>query len=185
MDIPSPNHKPKLTIRRAGEADLPDIVRIERASFPTPWSEWALRAEITDTRRHLYLVVTQGSTAISYVGGQWFLDTCHISTLAVDETLRSRGLGEGMMLVLLLHLAENGARHATLEYRPRNRAAARLYDKLGFTQIRIRVGYYHDTNEDAVEVAIDDLDEVARQQELRQLWQQWRDRYGYEVEIIL
>ena len=185
MHASSFNHKPKLTIRRAGEADLPDIMRIECASFPTPWSEWALRAEISDTRRHLYLVVARGAKVLSYIGGQWFPDTYHISTLAVDETVRRRGLGEGILLALLLHLAENGTRYATLEYRVRNRAADCLYEKLGFTQVCIRMGYYRDTNEDAVEVAMDDLDEVARQHELRQLWQQWHDRYGYDVEIIL
>ena len=185
MHTSSPNPQPKLTIRRAGEADLPDIMRIERASFPTPWSEWALRAEISDTRRHLYLVVARGGPVVSYVGGRCCLDTCHVTTLAVDEALRRRGFGEGVMLALLLHLAENATRHAILEYRVGNRAAAHLYDKLGFTQVCIRIGYYRDTNEDAVELSLDDLDEVQRQHRLLQLWQQWRRRYGYDVEIIL
>ncbi len=181
----TPENQPRLTIRRAGEGDLPAIIQIEQASFPTPWSEWALRAEISDTRKHLYLVVAVGDKAVSYVGGQWFLDTCHISTLAVDEPLRRRGLGEGILLALLLHLAENNARHVTLEYRLSNRVAARLYEKVGFSEMRIRSGYYHDTGEDAVELSIDDLDKVERCQQLLELWEEWRTRYGYEVEIIL
>lgn len=180
-----PTNQPKLTIRRAGEGDLPTIMQIERASFPTPWSEWALRAEITDTRRHLYLVVTEGDRVSAYIGGQWFLDTCHISTLAVDEPYRRQGLGEGILLALLLHLADNNTRHVTLEYRVNNRAAARLYQKVGFSQVRIRAGYYHDTGEDACEVTIDDLDEVKRRRELLELWEQWGARYGRQVEIIL
>ena len=180
-----PEDRPKLTIRRAAEGDLPDIVRIEQTSFPTPWSEWALRAEISDTRRHLYLVATMGAKVVSYAGGRHSPDTCHISTLAVDELHRRRGIGEGILLALLLHLAENNTRHVILEYRVNNRPAARLYQKVGFSQTRICRGYYHDTGEDAAEVTIDDLDEVARQQQLLQLWEQWRQRYGYEAAIIL
>ena len=180
-----PEDRPKLTIRRAAEGDLPDIVRIEQTSFPTPWSEWALRAEISDTRRHLYLVATMDGKVVSYAGGRQSLDTCHISTLAVDESLRRRGIGEGILLALLLHLAENDTRHVILEYRVNNRPAARLYEKVGFAQMRLRSGYYHDTGEDAAELTIDDLDEVRWRQQLLELWEEWRARYGYGVEIIL
>ena len=73
----------------------------------------------------------------------------------------------------------------TLEYRVNNRPAARLYQKVGFAQTRICSGYYHDTGEDAVELAIDDLDKAGRRQQLLELWEEWRTRYGYEVEMIL
>ena len=181
--LPSVNRR--LLIRRGVEADLPGVVRIERASFPLPWSEWALRAELNDARRHLYLVAIAGSEVIGFTGGQWFLDTCHVSTLAVAEAYRQQGIGEALLLTMLLHLADTGITQVYLEYRASNRAAARLYEKVGFRRLRIRVGYYRDSNEDAFEMGMDDLGSVERQAELRALWAAWRERWRYNVEIVL
>ena len=175
----------KLTLRRATEADLPDIMRIEWASFPTPWSEWAMRAEISATRSQIYLVATVDQQLVGYVGGRRFADTCHIGTLAVDAAHRRQGLGQGLLLTLLLHLAQNNATEVTLEHRTSNKAAEQLYRKVGFQQVRIQKGYYRATGEDACELAIADLGQWARHQELREQWQAWRQRYGYNVEIIL
>jgi len=177
--------KPQLTIRRATEADLPDIMQIERASFPSPWSEWGMRAEITYVRGRIYLVATLDSKLAAYIGGRCAADTCHIGTLAVDPARRRQGLGEGMLLVLLLHIAEQSAKEITLEYRTDNTPARRLYQKVGFTHLRTSKGYYRDTGEDAYEMIIGDLQQTQRRQELAQQWERWRRRHGYDVQVVL
>ena len=49
-------------------------------------------------------------------------------------------------------LAE-GCSEATLEVRPSNLVARRLYERYGFREIGRRTGYYQDTREDAVLMA--------------------------------
>ncbi len=177
--------KPQLIIRRATEADVPDIMQIERASFPSPWSEWGMRAEITHIRGRIYLAATLAGKLVAYIGGRRAADTCHIGTIAVDPTRRRQGLGEGILLVLLLHLVEQSTKEVTLEYRPGNAAARHLYQRVGFTHLRTSKGYYRDTGEDAHEMAISDLHQTQRHQNLAQQWQQWRQRHQYELEIVL
>jgi len=122
---------------------------------------------------------------VAYIGGQWAADTCHIATIAVDPARRRQGLGEGILLVLLLHLAEQSTKEVTLEYRTGNTAARRLYQKAGFTHLRTAKGYYRDTGEDAHEMIIADLDQTQRRRELTQQWEQWRQRHEYDIRVIL
>ncbi len=185
MNAISQGKKPQLTIRRATEADVPDIMQIERDSFPSPWSEWGMRAEITYIGGRIYLVATLAGKLVAYIGGRRAADVCHIGTIAVDPALRRQGLGEGILLVLLLHLVEQSAKEVTLEYRTDNTAARHLYQKVGFTHLRTSKGYYRDTGEDAHEMIISDLHQTQRHQSLAQQWERWRQRHQYELEIIL
>ena len=144
-----------------------------------------MRAEITHIGGRIYLVATLGGKLVAYIGGRRAADTCHIGTIAVDPTRRREGLGEGILLVLLLHLVEQSTKEVTLEYRTDNTAARRLYQRVGFTHLRTSKGYYRDTGEDAHEMIISDLHQTQRHQDITQQWRQWRQRHQYELEIIL
>ena len=54
------------------------------------------------------------------------------------------------MCALMRTAAERGVERMTLEVRPSNLPARRLYERLGFVEIGIRKGYYQDNNEDAI-----------------------------------
>jgi ribosomal protein S18 acetylase RimI-like enzyme len=54
--------------------------------------------------------------------------------LAVDERYRGRGMGEDLMLHALRELKRQGATHVTLSTRTFNKAALKLYYKLGFVE---------------------------------------------------
>ena len=88
----------KLTIRRATLGDLPMILNIERASFPSPWSAWFFGAQLMKPRGRLYLVAILDEAIVGYIGASYFRDECHISTLAVDERHRRGG-----MAAIVLH----------------------------------------------------------------------------------
>ena len=144
-----------------------------------------MRAEITCIRGRIYLVATLAGKLVAYIGGRWAAGVCHIGTLAVDPAHRRQGLGEGILLVLLLHLAEQSAKEVTLEYRTDNTPARRLYQNMGFTHLRTSKGYYRDTGEDAHEMAISDLHQAHCRQDLMQQWQRWRQQHGYDTRVIL
>jgi hypothetical protein len=59
-------------------------------------------------------------------------------------------VGERLLLALLDLARARGAREATLEVRPSNTAARRLYEKYGFQPMGVRPRYYSDDHEDAL-----------------------------------
>lgn len=92
------------------------------------------------------------------VGGFWLMaDEIHIITLAITPAWKGRGLGEWLLLAMLEKGRLLGAKVATLEVRPSNQAAIRLYQKYKFQQVGARPNYYRDTDEDALIFTTPDL----------------------------
>jgi ribosomal-protein-alanine N-acetyltransferase len=141
-------------IRPMTLGDLPEVLRIDRASFPLPWSERSYRFELTENpASHMLVVVSREGRETRLVGyaGFWiFVDEAHISTLAVGPNYRRMGFGAELLRSVLDEAARIGADMATLEVRVSNQAAVNLYHKFGFQIVGKRPKYYHDNGEDAL-----------------------------------
>jgi ribosomal-protein-alanine N-acetyltransferase len=130
--------------------DIPAVHRIEWASFPVPWPDYAFTQEIENNRLAHYLVVRAGGEIVGY-GGMWLMvDEAHVTTFAVLPEWRRRGIGARLMLGMMRLADELGARVATLEVRLSNEAARKLYQRFGFRPVGIRPRYYSDNAEDAL-----------------------------------
>jgi ribosomal-protein-alanine N-acetyltransferase len=130
--------------------DIQAVNRIERASFPVPWPDYAFRQEIESNRLAHYLVVRAGGEIVAY-GGMWMMvDEAHVTTFAVLPEWRRRGIGGRLMLAMVRLAGDLGARVATLEVRLSNVAARELYQRFGFRPVGIRPRYYSDNAEDAL-----------------------------------
>ncbi len=130
--------------------DVADVHRIEAASFPTPWPDYAFRQELQSNRLAHYLVVKAGGQTIGY-GGLWLMvDEAHVTTFAVLPEWRRRGIGARLMLELMRLAADLNARIVTLEVRLSNHPARALYSRFGFHPVGLRPRYYSDNNEDAL-----------------------------------
>ncbi len=149
-------------------ADIGQVMEIEQASFPAPWSARAYRYEITEND-HSSMVIVRPRTApggrfvrltrplglakpspvLGYAGFWLLVDDAHICTIAVHPLWRRQGLGELLLISLLDRGMELDARRATLEVRVSNGAARHLYHKYGFEIVSRRKRYYSDNNEDA------------------------------------
>ncbi|MBM4436567.1 MAG: ribosomal protein S18-alanine N-acetyltransferase [Actinobacteria bacterium] len=159
-------------------ADLPQVRRIERESFPSPWPRDSYRRELEENERARYIVVrrlgarpddgasprrrfplsifsfggdAEGARDIVGYAGVWLMiDEAHITTIAVGSLHRGVGLGE----LLLIHCIKvgrvAGAERMTLEVRVSNTVAQRLYHKYGFFENGVRPRYYSDDLEDAL-----------------------------------
>jgi ribosomal-protein-alanine N-acetyltransferase len=140
----------KLRVEPMGLEDVPDVHRIEAASFPMPWPDYAFRQELQTNRLAHYMVVRAGNETVAY-GGLWLLvDEAHITTFAVLPEWRRRGVG-GRLMVALMDLALRlNARVMTLEVRLSNRPARDLYAHFGFKPVGVRPRYYSDNGEDAL-----------------------------------
>jgi [ribosomal protein S18]-alanine N-acetyltransferase len=97
-----------------------------------------------------YYVGRVGGKIVAY-GGIWVIfEDSHITTIAVDPSMRGRRYGETLLLYLLDEAIERGASWMTLEVRESNVGAQQLYRKYGFTTVTTRKGYYSDNNENAM-----------------------------------
>jgi len=157
-------------IRPMQVRDIPAVMAIERRSFPSPWPESAYRYELRYGRNSCFYVLQPRVGArrdglsggplpavLGYVGLRLRGREAHIITIAIHPDWRGRGLGEFLLLQALEEALRRGARKVTLEVRPSNRVARRLYAKVGFTLVGIRRAYYRD-GEDGWLMALGPLD---------------------------
>ncbi|MDR7867532.1 MAG: ribosomal protein S18-alanine N-acetyltransferase [Sporomusaceae bacterium] len=140
----------ELNIRAMELADIDAVLTVEESSFVTPWSRTAFVAEIEDNDLACYLVAEAEGQVVGYAGMWVILDEAHVTNVALLPAFRGRGLGSRLMGALCMIAKALGAARMTLEVRPSNNAARRLYSKLGFEARGVRPGYYTDTKEDAV-----------------------------------
>ena len=146
-----------LNIRAMEMTDIDAVLAVEEASFITPWSRSAFVAEVEDNDLACYLVAEAGGKVVGYAGMWVILDEAHVTNVAMLPACRGQGLGMRLMNALCRIAKALGAVRMTLEVRPSNHAAQRLYGKLGFEVRGIRPGYYTDTREDAVIMWLDKL----------------------------
>ena len=140
----------RLLVEPMSIEDLPDVHRIERASFSVPWPDDAYRSEIQGNRLASYLVARADGELVAY-GGIWLMvDEAHITTFAVDPAWRRQRVGETLLIALMDLAIGRHAREATLEVRLSNLAARKLYEKFGFRPVGVRARYYSDNGEDAL-----------------------------------
>jgi ribosomal-protein-alanine N-acetyltransferase len=167
----------KLRVEPMGLEDVPDVHRIEAASFPIPWPDYAFRQELQTNRLAHYLVVRAGDETVAY-GGLWLLvDEAHITTFAVLPEWRRRGIG-GRLMVALMDLAlELKSRVMTLEVRLSNRPARDLYARFGFKPVGVRPRYYSDNAEDALIMTTEELTGA----HMTALLVAMRDKYGADA----
>jgi ribosomal-protein-alanine N-acetyltransferase len=147
-----------IVVDRMSVDDLAAVQEIERESFTTPWPPHAYRAELETNRMAHYIVARHGDRIVGFAGVWLMVDEAHITTFAVRKTWRRQGVGERLLIALLALAEARGAREATLEVRPSNHPARRLYEKYGFAPVGVRPRYYSDDNEDALIMTTDRLD---------------------------
>lgn len=123
----------------AGE-DLPEILAIEEAAHPYPWSE----AVFEDCLRAGYRLdgaFVEG-VLIGYSVVMTVLDEWHLLNLCVDPAHQRRGVGRFLLERLLDSAAAMDASCLLLEVRAGNRTAIALYERAGFADIGHRKAYY-------------------------------------------
>ncbi len=181
-------------------SDVKEVMEIEKVSFPSPWSAYAYRYELSESRFSHYFVVRrrggprppesgvvgrlrrslgarESKAPILGYGGFWlWAEECHIATIAVHPAYRGRGLGELLLATMLDRAIELGAQVATLEVRASNIVAQNLYRKYGFRQVGLRRGYYRDRSEDALIMTTDRLTSAAFQSRFQALKRALREK---------
>ena len=129
--------------------DLEQVLSIEQANFSVPWTENGFFSFLLREDAH-FLIAEENSQILGYCGAVLAPPESDITNICVAEDSRRRGIAEELFLTLQADLLSRGISTIHLEVRQSNRAARRLYNKLGFIQDGLRLHYYEAPVEDAV-----------------------------------
>jgi len=138
------------SLRRLQLADLDALEKIERASYPTPWSRSMFASELAKQSSLSIAAVDPGGDLIGYLVLSRYVDAWHVMNVAVDPSHRRLGVASAMLQRLFEDTRDDAERGYTLEVRVSNTAAITLYEHFGFVSRGVRRGYYTDNREDAV-----------------------------------
>jgi len=133
-------NEPTLSFRPMQEADLAEVIEIERRSYPYPWT----RTIFSDCLRAGYSCwvcerqgIIEGYGVISVAAGE-----SHLLNLCVRPEALQQGIGRKLLKHFISVARRHGAEVVFLEVRPSNRAALALYGKNGFNELGVRKDYY-------------------------------------------
>lgn len=150
-------------VRPMTAADLVTIAVEESRIYPFPWTI----GNFSDSLKAGYdaWVFDNADGLIGYAVMMWIPDEVHLLNLSVAAACQQRGYGRVMLRWLRAEAGRGGARAMTLEVRPSNDPARRLYASEGFEQIGLRKRYYPSFNrmrEDAFVLRVPiDRDDIA------------------------
>lgn len=134
------------------KGDLDEVLEIERASFPSPWSRELFLREFENGFSYNFVARESDGgkrRIIGYIVFWIVADEMHILDLAVQQDFRRQGIGRNLVIHALKIGIENDCRNVFLEVRKGNERAQNLYKALGFIEIGVRKRYYSN-GEDAL-----------------------------------
>jgi len=142
-----------VTIEPLRAKHIGQIMTIETASYPKPWSAQVFHDELREARdgRRVYLVARRGPRVLGYGGLMFVTDRrgatvrgseAHVTNIAVHPDERRSGLATRLLIELAKAAIARGCQAWTLEVRATSHGAQELYRRFGFVPAGIRKHYY-------------------------------------------
>ena len=140
---------PKIEFRRMQTSDADEIAAIEEMTFAMPWSRKDFWAEAVNENA-IYIVGTIDDKVAAYAGAWISFEEAQVTNVAIHPDYRGQGIGTKLFAKLVEEVKTKGVTAITLEVRPSNNAAIKLYENFGLKSVGRRKGYYLDNGEDAL-----------------------------------
>ncbi|OQY20137.1 MAG: ribosomal-protein-alanine N-acetyltransferase [Desulfobacteraceae bacterium 4572_35.1] len=135
-------------LREMDTEDLPQVLIIEQACYPQPWSAQMFQHEMDNHLAHL-VVCEQNGQVLGYICFWHVASEVEIHNVATKPTCQGHGIGGKLMTSVLNYVANHKVNSVFLEVRSSNTPAIRLYEKFCFKPTSLRKKYYAD-GEDAL-----------------------------------
>ena len=129
------------------EADLDQVMELEKAIFPSPWRRSFFLSDI-NRPQGLSVVAEEDGVILGYAVA-WGTEETHLANLAVSEFERCKGVGGKLLDEVIAFARRSKANSLYLEVRVSNAVARKFYSERGFVPTYLRKGYY-ENGEDAV-----------------------------------
>lgn len=145
---------PEIEVHRLRRRHLNDVIAIEADVFARPWSTALFMQELSKPNRS-YFVAEYDGEVIGF-GGMMFTgeDAAHALNVAVTPAFHRRQVGTRLLCVLMMDAIARGVDTIYLEFRVGNVAGYTIYPKFGFEIVDTRKGYYFETGEDGIVMAL-------------------------------
>ena len=137
----------QVEISLAKEDDIPDIAKIEIASFSTPWSENAIRESMNSGT--LFYVIRKHNDIAGYMGLSKIVGEGYVTNIAVLPQYKRQGIGKKLLEYVIKDSCDE-LEFISLEVRESNNAAISLYQNFGFEKVGLRKRFYTNPLEDAI-----------------------------------
>lgn len=138
-----------IKFRRMTKDDADAVAELELKCFAMPWSRADFFREVKNELAE-YVVGELDKKIVAYAGAWVSFDQAEVMHVAVTPELRGQGVGTILFGELIKAVKERGAKSITLEVRPSNIAAIKLYENFGLRSVGRRKNYYRDNDEDAL-----------------------------------
>ena len=138
-----------IKFRKLLASDADEIAAIEEMTFAMPWSRKDFWTEAVNENA-VYIVGVVSEKIVAYAGAWISFEEAQVTNVAVHPDYRGHGFGNKLFARLIEEVKIRGVTAITLEVRPSNEAAIKLYEKFGLKSVGRRKGYYLDNGEDAL-----------------------------------
>jgi ribosomal-protein-alanine N-acetyltransferase len=122
--------------------DAKDLARIHGQSFYRGWPTADFLSFLDSRNTPVYIACDAKRRIAGFALIRSVADEAELLTIAVEPRWRGKGVGRALMDAVFADLMLSPARRMFLEVDEQNHAAIRLYEKLGFSTISSRKGYY-------------------------------------------
>lgn len=120
--------------------DIENIKQIENQCFSNPWSQTSIKQSMESGNK--FFGVFNNDTLCGYGSINIILDEGYINNIAVLPKYRKQGLGKLILSEIINYSKEKKLSFLSLEVRPSNTIAIRLYKSAGFINAGVRKNYY-------------------------------------------
>jgi ribosomal-protein-alanine N-acetyltransferase len=131
-----------LHIEPAETRDAQDLARIHGQSFYRGWPTNDFVSFIEDRNTPAYIACDSKRRIAGFALIRTVADEAELLTIAVEPRWRGKGVGRALMDAVFADLMMSPARRMFLEVDEQNHSAIGLYERLGFSTISSRKGYY-------------------------------------------
>ena len=173
-----------IKIKPLEATELDEVFALDRLSLGGIWTLKKYQQELSlANSRFLAISLSNKTTAcatkespsiIGYGGLRAIANEAKITILAIHPNYQGMGLGQLLLLTLLMEASQKKLQHVRLEVRESNKIAQSLYQKFGFQIVKRLPNYYHQFHEDALVLYYGYLNQPQFKQNLI-IWQQQID----------
>jgi len=119
---------------------------------------------------------------LGYLGMWYMVDEAHITSIAVSDKWRGKGIGELLLVGCIQMAMRRQSRLVSLEVRVSNKIAKALYEKYEFQEVGVRKRYYSDNNEDAFIMNLEPINTINYRNKFHEVKRAYLERYGYVID---
>ena len=145
----------EVVVSRMRRKHLNRVLDIEGEVYPRPWSMTLFLSELAQPESRAYFVAEHGQSLIGYCGLMFANNEAHFLNAAVTPGYQGRKVGSRLFYVMMEEAITRKVEAIVLEVRLSNVLAQKIYVRFGFEHVDTRKGYYVETKEDALVMALE------------------------------